>query len=40
VLANGFQILGVRPFWQQVAVGAVLIAAVYIDQWRRRSRSS
>ncbi|TDB95237.1 ABC transporter permease [Nonomuraea longispora] len=38
VLQNGFQILGVRPFWQQVVVGAVLVAAVYVDQWRRRSR--
>jgi ribose transport system permease protein len=38
VLQNGFQILGVRPFWQQVVVGAVLIAAVYVDQWRRRAR--
>ena len=27
--ANGFVIVGVQPFWQQVAVGAVLIAAVY-----------
>ncbi|GAA3540600.1 ABC transporter permease [Nonomuraea rosea] len=38
VLLNGFQILGVRPFWQQVVVGAVLVAAVYVDQWRRRAR--
>ncbi|WP_026416660.1 ABC transporter permease [Actinomadura oligospora] len=37
VLQNGFQILGVKPFWQQVVVGAVLIVAVYLDQWRRRS---
>jgi len=39
VLQNGFQILGVRPFWQQVIVGAVLIAAVYLDQSRRRART-
>jgi ribose transport system permease protein len=38
VLANGFIILGVQPFWQSVAVGAVLIAAVYVDQLKRRSR--
>ena len=37
VLQNGFVITGVQPFWQQVAVGAVLIAAVYIDQVRRSS---
>jgi len=30
-------IIGVQPFWQQVAVGAVLIGAVYIDQLRRAS---
>ncbi|MBY6537215.1 ABC transporter permease [Rhodococcus sp. BP-349] len=35
VLQNGFVIVGVQPFWQQVAVGAVLIAAVYFDQRRR-----
>lgn len=38
VLQNGFVILGVQPFWQQVAVGAVLIIAVYVDQLRRRRR--
>jgi ribose transport system permease protein len=38
VLQNGFVIIGVQPFWQSVAVGAVLIAAVYFDQYRRRSR--
>jgi ribose transport system permease protein len=35
VLQNGFIIVGVEPFWQQVAVGVVLIGAVYIDQLRR-----
>lgn len=38
VLKNGFTIIGVEPFWQNVAVGAVLIAAVYYDQQRRRAR--
>jgi ribose transport system permease protein len=38
VLQNGFVITGVKPFWQQVAVGAVLIAAVYLDQLRRRTQ--
>ena len=38
VLANGFVITGVQPFWQQVAVGAVLIVAVYLDQLRRRTQ--
>lgn len=34
-LRNGFVILGVQPYWQQVVVGAFLIAAVYFDQQRR-----
>jgi ribose transport system permease protein len=38
VLGNGFVIVGVQPFWQQVAVGAVLIVAVYLDQLRRRTQ--
>ncbi|MGH2545296.1 MAG: ABC transporter permease [Actinomycetota bacterium] len=38
ILRNGFIILGVQPFWQQVAVGAVLILAVYVDQLKRRAR--
>jgi ribose transport system permease protein len=38
VLQNGFVIIGVQPFWQQIAVGAVLIGAVYLDQLRRRSQ--
>ncbi len=37
VLQNGFVIVGVQPFWQQVAVGAVLVAAVFIDQRRRKA---
>jgi ribose transport system permease protein len=38
VLQNGFVIIGVNPFWQDIAVGAVLIGAVYLDQLRRRSQ--
>jgi ribose transport system permease protein len=35
VLLSGFIITGVSPFWQTVAVGAILIAAVFVDQQRR-----
>lgn len=35
VLQAGFVIIGVEPFWQGVAVGIVLIAAVWVDQSRR-----
>jgi ribose transport system permease protein len=40
VMLNGFVILGIQPFWQNVAVGAVLVTAVYADQRRRRVSSS
>jgi ribose transport system permease protein len=36
-LKNGLVIVDVQPYWQQVGVGAVLIAAVYFDQRRRAS---
>jgi ribose transport system permease protein len=39
VLENGFVIEGVKPYWQEVAVGAVLIVAVYLDQLKRRTRA-
>ncbi|WP_433303660.1 ABC transporter permease [Actinoplanes sp. CA-030573] len=35
VLQAGFVIIGVEAFWQGVAVGSVLVAAVYVDQSRR-----
>ena len=38
ILLNGFVILGIPPFWQTVATGAVLILAVWIDQLKRRAR--
>jgi ribose transport system permease protein len=37
-LRNGLNVLGVYAFWQQVATGLILIAAVYLDRWRRRRR--
>jgi ribose transport system permease protein len=39
VLLTGLVLINVPPFWQEVAVGAVLIAAVYIDQLRNRKTS-
>ncbi len=35
VLQAGFVIIGVEAIWQAVAVGTVLIAAVFVDQSRR-----
>lgn len=37
-LDSGFVIVGVNPYWQFVAVGLVLIGAVYLDYVRRRRR--
>jgi ribose transport system permease protein len=37
-LNYGFVVIGVQPFWQTIAVGAVLIVAVYFDQLRRSRR--
>jgi ribose transport system permease protein len=34
-LLAGFVMLDVRPFWQYIAVGVILIAAVYLDGARR-----
>lgn len=38
VLRKGFVIAGVPVFWQPIAVSGVLVAAVWFDQIRRRSR--
>ena len=31
-IKNGLILLGVDPFWQQVAVGALILAAVLVDK--------
>ncbi len=36
VMVTGLILVGVQPFWQQVAVGAILILAVAMDQLRDR----
>lgn len=38
VLQNGLVVEDVQPFWQNVAIGFILIAAVYLDQLKRRAR--
>ncbi|MBK6014837.1 ABC transporter permease, partial [Streptomyces sp. MBT53] len=38
VLTTGLIVIGVQQYWQDVAVGVVLVAAVYIDQMRRKTR--
>lgn len=38
VLDTGLVIINVNEYWQQVAIGIVLVGAVYLDQFRRRLR--
>jgi len=38
VLLNGMSLLGVNPFWQNVAQGTLLVAAVVIQQVRNGER--
>lgn len=38
VLTNGFVVMNFQPFGQQIVIGGVLVAAVYLDQLRRRRR--
>ena len=38
VLTNGLQILGVNSFWQDIAQGLLLVAAVVLQQRRRSQR--
>ncbi len=38
VLLEGLVIIGVNQYWQEVAIGIALVAAVYLDQFRRRLR--
>ncbi|GAA3479399.1 ABC transporter permease [Streptomyces yanii] len=38
VLNNGLVIVNVQPFWQTVAIGAILIVAVAVDDIKRRQQ--
>ncbi|HZS56630.1 MAG TPA: ABC transporter permease [Bryobacteraceae bacterium] len=36
LLSNGSDLLGINPYWQQVVIGGVIIAAVGLDELRKR----
>ncbi len=36
LLSNGSDLLGINPYWQQVIIGGVIIAAVGFDELRKR----
>jgi ribose/xylose/arabinose/galactoside ABC-type transport system permease subunit len=38
VLSNGLTLLNVNPYWQQIAVGLIIVLAVFFDQWVKRRR--
>jgi ribose transport system permease protein len=40
LLSNGSDLLGVNPYWQQVIIGTVIIAAVGFDEFRKRKLSA
>lgn len=39
VLVTGLVIAGVQPYWQQVAIGATIIVAVFIDQQQHKGNA-
>lgn len=38
LLANGSDLLGISPYLQQAIIGAVIVAAVFVDELRKRSQ--
>ncbi|WP_127143980.1 ABC transporter permease [Pelagibacterium montanilacus] len=38
VLQNGLNLLAIPSFWQQISIGVVLVAAVWLDQFAKRGR--
>jgi len=36
VLRNGSNLLDISAFWQQVAIGTIIVVAVFIDQRQKR----
>jgi len=39
LIGNGFNLMNMQPVYQQVILGAVLLAAVGLDAWTRRTRT-
>lgn len=38
VLNNGLNLLNINAFWQLVAKGLVILLAIYLDDWKKRSQ--
>lgn len=39
LLSDGSDLLGINPYWQQIIIGSVIIAAVWLDELRKRRGS-
>ena len=39
LIGNGFNLLGLDPFYRQITLGGILLVAVGIDAWSRRTSS-
>ena len=37
LIGNGFNLLGVNPIYQQILQGAIILAAVAVDAWARKT---
>ena len=37
-LANGMNLAQVENYWQEILIGAIIVAAVALDRWRHRRR--
>ena len=40
VVTNGLVVVNVDPYWQTVSIGVIMIIAVAIDIWRRKSKTA
>ncbi len=39
VLRNGCNLLDISAFWQQVAIGGIIVIAVFVDQYQKKNKS-
>jgi len=38
ILRNGCNLLDISAFWQQVAIGAIIVIAVFVDQYQKKGK--
>jgi len=37
-IRNGLNLMGINPFWQQIAIGSVILVAAVFDRFKERFR--